>query len=529
MNIKKGLKFFALVVLLTIAGGAAYFIISTQEFLHSERIAPAVTIAGVPVGNLSRDEALRQLQQEWLPHLPHVITVIAGDKEFQLETAKLGQRILLEEAVQQAWRIGREGNWLKRLQDRFRLSNHPLEISVPVVVEETRLRAEVAALAQKVDRKPIDATVNVTEDDNIAIQEGQKGLKLDQEAAVKALRAALTRLEKGPLQLPCKTIPPRVTAKDLSHLEVVLGSFSTPYNAKKVDRTHNLRLAVQAINKTVIMPGEIFSTDQTIGPRIAERGFREAPIFQDGEVTPATGGGICQIATTIYNAALLAGLPIVERHHHSQPVPYVAAGRDATVYAGQLDLRFRNDTGAPILLLAAISSSHVQIRIIGALKAKKKVRIETASLGKIPFETKEIPDPSLELGQHHIEKKGRAGIKVAVYRIITQADGTEKRELLHTDVYKPQAEIVRVGTKPTYYKGPDGKPLLGPDGKPIPVQLGPDGKPLPPPKLPPKGQQEPAGKPQAINGPGNNSKANNTSAKTVQETKPRPRAPKTTP
>jgi len=96
-----------------------------------------------------------------------------------------------------------------------------------------------------------------------------------------------------------------------------------------------------------------------------------------------------------------------------------------------------------------------------------------------------------------VEKPGRSGVKVTLIRVIVQPDGSEKRETLHTDVYRPQTEEVHVGTKPAFYKGPDGKPLVGPNGKPIPVKLGPDGKPLPykPPAAKPNGAKPADAKP----------------------------------
>jgi vancomycin resistance protein YoaR len=468
-----------LIAVLGLAAGAAS--ISARNFARSEFIAQHVTIAGVDVGKLRTTEAEQKLEREWLPTLPETLTLTVDSQEHKLSAADLGREPQLRQAVVQAWRIGREGNVLTQLVTRLRMMKAPIDVPVPITVDGPTLSAELVQLAAEVDHEAVNATVTVTGEDDVEITPGKPGIKLDREAAAKDITAALMQRQSGPVALTCAEAPPRVTAQDLAHLEVVLGSYSTPYSAGKVDRTHNLKLAVEAINKTVILPNEVFSTDQAIGPRLAKRGFREAPIFENGEVTPATGGGICQIATTVYNAALFAGLAMVERHHHSQPVTYAPAGRDATVYAGQLDLKFRNSTGYPILLLASLSGSRVQVRILGKREANKKVRLERSGVSSIPYtKKKDIPDKALPLGKRKVEKKGRNGIKVTVYRIIVQPDGTEKRETLHTDVYKPQAEEIHVGTgPPDVYRGTDGKPIKGPDGKPVPVKLGPDGKPLP--------------------------------------------------
>jgi vancomycin resistance protein YoaR len=466
-------------LLLVIAGAAVALSVSAGNFRKSDVIATHVTIAGVDVGRLKSAEARLKLETEWLPTLPETLTAVVGDKTHELSCETLGRQPQFEQAVAAAWSIGREGNILAQLSTRLRMMKSGIEIPVSIAVDEASMGAELIRLAAKVDHEPVDATVAVSADDEVSVKPGKPGIKLDRKASAVVLTSALAALSKEPVKLTCKEAQPRVSAESLSHLEVVLGSYSTPYSAGKVDRTHNLRLAIQAINKHVVMPGEEFSTDQAIGPRLAARGFREAPIFQDGEVTPATGGGICQIATTIYNAALFAGLDVTKRAHHSQPVTYAPAGRDATVYAGVLDLRFRNTTGAPILILGSLGGSKVNVKIIGQRAASRKVRLERTGLSGISYSTKEVPDPELDLGKRKVEKPGRRGIKVTVIRIITEPDGTEERETLHTDVYRPQTEVVRVGSKPTVYKGRDGKPILGPDGKPVAVKLGPDGKPLP--------------------------------------------------
>lgn len=483
------------VVMLVIAVGAGTVGMTAARFRKSDTIAANVTIAGVEVERLTKAQAHEKLAAEWLPTLPQTLTVLAGGESHELSAEKLGRKPMLDEAVQQAWRVGREGGVIKQTLGFVRAMRAPLDIPVQITVDQPSLTDQLQALAKIVDREPVDASVTVTGGDDVSVIPGKVGLKLDRQAAAKTMTDALVALEAVAVKLPCKEAQPRVSARDLAHLEVVLGSYSTRYSAGKVDRTHNLLLAVQAINKTVIMPGEVFSADRAIGPRIAARGFREAPIFQDGEVTPATGGGICQIATTIYNAALFAGLQMVERHHHSQPVTYAPAGRDATVYAGRLDMRFRNNTPHPILMLASLSGSQVHVRLIGKREDNKKVRLESSSVTKIAHEKKEIPDPNLEVGKREVEKKGRDGIRVTVYRIIANPDGEEQRETLHTDVYRAQAEVVRVGTKPAFYKDKAGKPVLDAQGKPVPIALGPDGKPVPykPPTVKPPAK--PAGKP----------------------------------
>jgi vancomycin resistance protein YoaR len=446
-------------LLLVLAVGALALLVGANSFRQSDAIARNVTVAGVDVGGLPRGEALTRLETEYVATLPTDLKLVHGDESFTYPRRELGAELQIEQALEAALRLGREGNALRQVLDRLWLMRSAVDLPVSVAVDGKLAATKIAAIAAQVNQEPVDARVTVGGDDEVNVVPGKPGIVLDETASLQVVTKALSDPRAVSATLASKQQDPNIVAADLAHLEVVLGSFSTPYSASKVDRTHNLHLAIRSINGQVVMPGDTFSANQTIGRRDEARGFREAPIFVNGEITPSTGGGVCQIATTIYNAALLAGLPVVERHHHSMPVHYADAGRDATVYWGQLDLRFRNDTSGPVVLLASMSGSRVHVRIVGKREAKKRVRVERSGISGIPFETVEKPDPTLDEGKRKVEEKGRKGVRVTVYRVTVLDDGSEKRETLHTDVYRAYKETVLVGAK----KKPVAKPDVLPD------------------------------------------------------------------
>lgn len=469
---------YPLLGLIVIAGIAAGILgLQASSFRNSDLIARNVTIAAVPVGQMRKTDALAKLREQWLPTLPQEVKLTSGSKTFTVKADQLGREPQLDAAVDEAMQLGREPALLAQLATHLRLMKSSIDLPVAVTVDKHRAAEQVARIAAQLDRAPVDARVSVTGSDSVDVVAGKPGLKVDQRASVAAIEKALATVTQDTVALIVREKQPKITAKELANLEVVLGSYTTSYSAGKVDRSHNLQLAISSVNGTVVMPGEIFSTDQAIGPRDEEHGFRDAPIFVDGDITPATGGGICQIATTIYNAALFAGLDVTERHHHSQPVHYAPPGRDATVYAGQLDLTFRNNTSYPIVVLGTMGSGSVTVNIVGKREANRKIRLESSGVTSVPYDTQTVPDPTLPLGKKQVDTKGRNGVSVSVYRIMIKPDGTQARELLHNDTYKPQKAIIRVGTmKPPVPLGPDGKPLplkLGPDGKPV---VGKDGK-----------------------------------------------------
>lgn len=145
----------------------------------------------------------------------------------------------------------------------------------------------------------------------------------------------------------------------------LISTFTTRYNASDRDRTTNLRLASEKINGVVLMPGEEFSYNKTVGERTIAAGYKDAKIYLNGQVIDGLGGGICQISSTLYNAALYADLSIIERRNHQFTTSYLKAGLDATVAYGSTDFRFKNSRQYPIKIVSEVSGGIAKIDIYG--------------------------------------------------------------------------------------------------------------------------------------------------------------------
>ncbi|HCA46436.1 MAG TPA: hypothetical protein DEP45_03460 [Armatimonadetes bacterium] len=434
----------ALVTILLI--GTVTLAIATNSWVKSGRIAPKVTIGGLAVGGMTADEAVAALNDQWLTSLPQTLSITFPEGQWEAEREELGAQYKLEVAAQQAVRVGREGGLLDQMKARLN-SRRQVNVTVPMDIDEEMLADAMAELAEMVNRDPVDADIEVS-GTKVDVIPGVAGRRLDGEATGEAVTAALADPASTTVEAVVQTVEPAVTAEDLSHIEVVLAEYSTKYRAHQTDRTHNLGIAAGKLNEHVLHPGETFSFNGVVGQRLATDGYREAPIFIGGEVEPSLAGGICQIASTLYNVALLANLDMVERHHHSRPVDYVPTGRDATVYWGVYDLKFRNPFKHPILLLADVGGGYVTFKILGSADDNAEVEIPREGLTRIGRETKEIKDPELEEGKREVEKEGRDGWRVTVYRKATRDGKLIRDEKLHTDVYAAQAQVIRVGAKP---------------------------------------------------------------------------------
>lgn len=220
------------------------------------------------------------------------------------------------------------------------------------------------------------------------IVEGKEGFGFDQEA----LAAALAEAEPGAvLRIPVKRILPEIDAEKLEAnlFKDVIGEAHTKHTSNS-NRTNNLRLACEAIDGTVVQPGEVFSFNQTVGERTAEKGYKEALAYVSGGQTKAElGGGVCQVATSIYYAVLLADLESVERAPHMFTVDYVPLGMDATVYWGYRDYKFRNTSPYPIKVEASVSDGKVHIVLHGTEWKDYTVELSYEVLEKEPWEVVE--------------------------------------------------------------------------------------------------------------------------------------------
>lgn len=250
--------------------------------------------------------------------------------------------------------------------------------------------------------------------------------------------------------IPLKILPPAITTNQLGKeaFPNSLGAYSTTYSTRNVNRSTNIRLASQKINGIVIMPGEVFSYNTTVGKRTAAAGFKSAAVYSGGEVTTGIGGGICQVSSTLYNSVLLANLEIIERYNHGFNPGYVPAGRDATVSWGGPDFKFKNNRNYPIRITCSGTGGKIYVEIFG-LKEENECQVEIQSYitRYISYSTIEKKDPTLPKGQKKVLESGSNGCKSVAYRILKSNGQVISKTLLSQDTYSPHNRIVAVGTK----------------------------------------------------------------------------------
>lgn len=233
-------------------------------------------------------------------------------------------------------------------------------------LHEPEVRRLVEQMTVKSSRPPENARIDK---ESGKVLPGRTGILVDIDSTVKQVIRAPA---KTSLSMVRVGVRPEVEADILVQITRPLGSYTT-WITGSAGRASNIRLAGRQIHNTLLLPGEVFSFNQVVGPRTAARGYMSAPVIVGEALVPGVGGGICQVSSTLYNAVLRAKLRVVERHGHSLPVRYVPPGRDATVNWPDLDVKFRNSRRTPILIrVYAGSQIHVQILGIPDDRAVKR-------------------------------------------------------------------------------------------------------------------------------------------------------------
>lgn len=478
----------------------------------SNKIIAGISINGVDVSNLTRDEALQKLNLQLSRNIANEITLTHNDYSTTLNLANLKSSFDFETALNEAYNIGRSENNVfnnnKKVITTFFAKNN---ITPTVSYDESILSSEIERINNELPDKVVNSSYKI-EDNKLIISNSANGNRVSTnelsnnikncilnntnsinipveqfEAATVDIEAIYNEVHKDAVDayystnpyeihkeengldfaisldeakklvtenqesftIPLKVLKPKVTVKNLGQeaFPDVLGTYSTTYSTGNANRATNIALAVKSVNGYVLMPGETFSYNSTVGERTAARGYKEAGVYLNGEVTTGLGGGICQVSSTLYNAILLANLEIVERSNHTFKPSYVPAGQDATVSWGSPDFKFKNNRNYPIRISASTSNGTIVFNVHG-LKSDDdyQVKILSYEVGSIPFSTQYQETSALPAGTQKVTQAGSNGCKTQTYKVLYKNGNEVSRSLINSDTYKPHNQVVSVGT-----------------------------------------------------------------------------------
>lgn len=270
-----------------------------------------------------------------------------------------------------AIKIDESANYIKNNINNLNMQNTSLEL---ITEDQYPNKIDLDAIYNEIHKEPVNAYYT---QNPFRVFPSENGL--DFEISLEDAKNLLQE-EKDEYIIPLKILYPNVTTNMIGSeaFPDLLSNFSTKYAASNKNRTTNLILAANKINGTVLMPGETFSYNKTVGERTIAAGYKEAPIYVSGRVEDGLGGGICQITTTLYNAVLYANLEVTERSNHQFVPSYAGASRDATVVYGAIDFKFKNNREYPIKITCSVSNGIANFKIFG-LKSENDYEVQITS------------------------------------------------------------------------------------------------------------------------------------------------------
>ncbi|WP_437588215.1 VanW family protein [Sorangium sp. So ce1000] len=442
-------RFAALVAIFVTSGLVITYLVLPPPLDDGPKPPPVLRVAQVPVPT-GGDVVANALDLVRRYATGEIRIVLPDGSARALRRNDLGveiNRVRLAEFVREALR---PESALRRAHDRAGEGDKsdedaPLDIPIPLLLDSERAISKLLDLKVELDAPAVDAYVDL---EARQLRPEKIGYRLDVYGTLARIDAAL-RAGEDTAQASVETIAPKLAAEKLGNVKFdqVLGYFETRYatGGKSKERTYNLRLAASKLDGTVVMPGEIFDFNETVGPRDEAHGYRVAPVIAQGELVDGLGGGTCQISGTLHGAAFFAGLEIVERYPHSRPSYYIKLGLDATVVYPTINYRFRNPFDFPIVLHETVAGGVVRAEILGPSR-KLTVTYFRRIDEVIPFEELERPTPKLPEGTRALAQRGIPGFRTTSSRVVR--DGAYAVREKWSDSYPPTAQIIHVGSGP---------------------------------------------------------------------------------
>jgi vancomycin resistance protein YoaR len=369
---------------------------------------------------------------------------------------ELGIGLDLERTLANARRAKPTGGFFARARAALRPAEAP-KVELAYYFRADAARAWLEKKAPDLRRNPENARLDLV---GHARVEGRDGRELDVGRTLKGIVEG-ERNDLAVFEAAFVSLEPAVRLTDLATVDVsrVLSSFETDFSKKPRSRIPNIKKAASYLNGVVIGPGEVLSFNRVVGPRTPERGFTDAPVIVADELERGIGGGVCQVASTLFGAAMLGGLEIVKRRSHSRPSGYAPLGLDAVViYDENIDLQLRNPYESPVIVHAFLPNSKmIRVELLGR-DPPGKIEHFFAVRERAPFTRRVAVKSEFPSGKIDQRQKGTQGYEGSSTLVIYQPDGTRLART-YPSKYYPVPEVFWIASDVT----PDALPPL-PEG-----------------------------------------------------------------
>ncbi len=417
---------------------------------QEDKILDNVYIGEVAVGGMSEEEAMQAVNEYVSGVQDTAFTLKINDKSLKATAKQLGVEWENTRVVEEAVMIGKSGSLISRYKDKKDLEHEPKTLELSFGTDESVIKKYLSKNKKKVDQKAVDGGLT-RENGQFTITGGEEGIAVNVDESAKTIAQFITDdwdTNEAEINLSAEVVQPRGSKEELSKVKDVLGTFSTNYSSSSSGRAMNVSNGCSRINGTLLYPGDEFSVYEAVSPFDAEHGYALAGSYENGTVVETYGGGICQVSTTLYNAVIKAELAVTERFPHSMIVNYVNPSMDAAIAGTYKDLKFKNNTNAPVYIEGITGGGIITFSIYGeeTRDAGREVIFESQIISENHPATQIQGSASHNVGYVSVQQSAHVG-KVAKLWKIVKENGVEKsREEFNNSNYRASPKIIIVGT-----------------------------------------------------------------------------------
>ncbi len=417
-----------------------------------ERLANGVTIGGTDVGGLTKDEALAKVQEYVADYTSKQVSLLVDDNTASTTIGELGYYWKNTEVVDEAASLGKQGNVIERYMAIKDLSRQGVNYNIEYDVNDEVLSNAIEECCSEYNVPHVNAQIT-RDGDGFSYSEGTTGRIIDTEATVNEFHQYLLSTWNGneaELKVTMKDDLPEATLEDCQKVTDLLGTYTTTFTggSSNYNRNKNIANGARLINGSVVYVGDTFSANALLEPWTEDHGWYAAGTYVNGKVEDSLGGGICQVSTTLYNALLKAEIDIVERYPHSMSVGYVPLSQDAALAGTYKDLKFENNTDAPLYIEAYCSGNSITFNVYGHETRDPGRRVEFISETTSTIQPSEVvtEDGSQPVGYRYVTERGHVGYTAKLIKRVYQDDELISEEVVNTSSYAASPTHVVVGT-----------------------------------------------------------------------------------
>ncbi|MBI2034895.1 MAG: VanW family protein [Candidatus Levybacteria bacterium] len=430
------------------------------QYMYEEKAYRGIEIDGIDISGKTREdiESVLALKNEAIVKNVFVFSLKNTFATISAKTLDAGidNTLLADQAIS----IGRSKNAIANIRLILRAYLYGMNLTSAYRYSDQQLKLSLTGLAETITSSPVDAQFEFKAGKIIVFRPAKNGQEIDYEKLNHDILLAIPHMMKNSERTILIPITTKITEPDITNekaealgLTELIGSGTSLYKGSIESRAFNIGLSASRLHGTLIPPGETFSFNKAVGDISTLTGYKQAYVIKDGRTILGDGGGVCQVSTTLFRAALNAGLPIVERHSHSYRVSYYELdsppGLDATIYLPDIDLRFTNETGKYILIQTILDQKgeRITFELYGTSDGRQVILTKPIITSQtLPPDPLYQDDPTLPKGTIKQIEHAIAGARASFTRTITKKNVEPVFETFISP-YRAWQAVYLVGTK----------------------------------------------------------------------------------